>query len=85
MHRPDIGVNLDQVDDTERGGSLSDVKERFGRRLREVRTRVGISQERLAELAGLHRTYVRYFATINCPFTVSAGSCSSTRRGISLA
>jgi transcriptional regulator with XRE-family HTH domain len=37
---------------------LSDVTERFGRRLREVRTRVGISQERLAELAGLHRTYV---------------------------
>lgn len=31
---------------------------RFGQRLREVREKVGISQEKLAELAGLHRTYV---------------------------
>lgn len=31
---------------------------RFGKRLREVRESVGISQERLAELAKLHRTYV---------------------------
>ncbi len=31
---------------------------RFGLRLREVREKVGISQEKLAELAGLHRTYV---------------------------
>jgi transcriptional regulator with XRE-family HTH domain len=37
---------------------LSDVTVRFGKRLREVRTRKGISQEKLAELAGLHRTYV---------------------------
>jgi transcriptional regulator with XRE-family HTH domain len=37
---------------------LSDVTVRFGKRLREVRTRKAISQERLAELAGLHRTYV---------------------------
>jgi transcriptional regulator with XRE-family HTH domain len=37
---------------------LDDVTVRFGRRLREVRTRAGISQEKLAELAGLHRTYV---------------------------
>ena len=27
-------------------------------RLREIRLKKGISQERLAELAGLHRTYV---------------------------
>ena len=33
-------------------------KVRFGKRLREVRTGKGISQEKLAELAGLHRTYV---------------------------
>lgn len=32
--------------------------ERFGNRLREVRQKTGISQESLAELAGLHRTYV---------------------------
>ncbi|MEX2122119.1 MAG: helix-turn-helix transcriptional regulator [Pirellulales bacterium] len=31
---------------------------RFGRKLRDTRLRIGISQERLAELAGLHRTYV---------------------------
>jgi transcriptional regulator with XRE-family HTH domain len=37
---------------------LDDVTVRFGRRLREVRTGKGISQEKLAELAGLHRTYV---------------------------
>ncbi|MBN8628653.1 MAG: helix-turn-helix transcriptional regulator [Planctomycetes bacterium] len=37
---------------------LSDVLVRFGVRLRELRLRAKVSQERLAELAGLHRTYV---------------------------
>jgi transcriptional regulator with XRE-family HTH domain len=37
---------------------VEDVLVRFGEQLRRVRTRQGISQERLAELAGLHRTYV---------------------------
>lgn len=37
---------------------MEDVLVRFGGQLRRVRTRKGISQERLAELAGLHRTYV---------------------------
>jgi ribosome-binding protein aMBF1 (putative translation factor) len=37
---------------------LSDVQVRFGNRLREIRERVGVSQEKLAELAKLHRTYV---------------------------
>ena len=37
---------------------MSDVAGRFGRRLREVRQTCSISQEKLAELAGLHRTYV---------------------------
>jgi transcriptional regulator with XRE-family HTH domain len=37
---------------------LSDVLVRFGKRLREVREEADISQEKLAELAGLHRTYV---------------------------
>jgi ribosome-binding protein aMBF1 (putative translation factor) len=37
---------------------LSDVAVRFGKRLREIREGTGISQEKLAELAGLHRTYV---------------------------
>ncbi|WP_166822541.1 helix-turn-helix domain-containing protein [Thalassoroseus pseudoceratinae] len=35
-----------------------DVRVRFGERLREVRTGHGISQERLAALAELHRTFV---------------------------
>lgn len=33
-------------------------KRRFGDRLREVRTSRGLSQESLAHLAGVHRTYV---------------------------
>ena len=37
---------------------MSDVLVRFGRKLRKVRLKVGVSQEKLAELAGLHRTYV---------------------------
>lgn len=37
---------------------MSDVLVRFGKRLREVRREKGISQEKLADLAGLHRTYV---------------------------
>src|SRR5262245_38684763 len=36
----------------------TDVLTRFGDRLRAVRTRKKLSQERLAEIAGLHRTYV---------------------------
>ena len=35
-----------------------DVRSRFGARLRIVRTKRKISQERLAEMAGLHRTFV---------------------------
>lgn len=37
---------------------MSDLLERFGQKLRQIRERKGISQEKLAELAGLHRTYV---------------------------
>ena len=37
---------------------MADVFVRFGRKLREVRGRTGISQEKLADRAGLHRTYV---------------------------
>ena len=37
---------------------MNDVLIRFGQNLRKIRERVGISQEKLAELAGLHRTYV---------------------------
>ena len=37
---------------------MTDVLERFGLHMRKVRTKAGVSQEKLAELAGLHRTYV---------------------------
>jgi transcriptional regulator with XRE-family HTH domain len=37
---------------------LSDVQVRFGERLRGIRRKKGISQEALAHLSGLHRTYV---------------------------
>lgn len=37
---------------------MANVMVRFGEQMRKVRTRVGVSQEKLAELAGLHRTYV---------------------------
>jgi len=36
----------------------SDIRVRFGRRLRELRKARGLSQEELAFRAGLHRTYV---------------------------
>ena len=37
---------------------MLNVMVRFGIRLREIRERVGVSQEKLADLAKLHRTYV---------------------------
>ena len=37
---------------------MADVQARFGKRVREIREKQEISQERLGELAGLHRTYV---------------------------
>lgn len=37
---------------------MADVMTRFGQRLREIREEAGVSQEKLAEQAGVHRTYV---------------------------
>lgn len=37
---------------------MDDIRARFGVRLRKVRTTKGISQEKLGELAGIHRTFV---------------------------
>lgn len=36
----------------------SDPIKRFGRRVRELRERMGVSQEALATRAGIHRTYM---------------------------
>jgi transcriptional regulator with XRE-family HTH domain len=36
----------------------SSLQRRFGTVLRDFRARAGLSQEQLADLAGLHRTYV---------------------------
>ncbi|MBT3192544.1 MAG: helix-turn-helix transcriptional regulator [Verrucomicrobia bacterium] len=34
------------------------IKKQLGQRVREQRLKAGISQEKLAELTGLHRTYI---------------------------
>lgn len=36
----------------------ADPEKRFGRRVRELRERMGVSQEALATRAGIHRTYM---------------------------
>ncbi len=40
------------------GCSVADIRSRFGARLRQLRTAKALSQEALAEHAGLHRTFV---------------------------
>jgi len=35
-----------------------DIKRQFGKRIKEFRLKKGISQEKLSELSGLHRTYI---------------------------
>ena len=34
------------------------IQQEFGERVKKIRIQKGISQEKLAELAGLHRTYI---------------------------
>ena len=37
---------------------MSDIVKEFGRRVRNYRNKAGLSQEKLAELCGLHATYI---------------------------
>ena len=37
---------------------MNDIKNKFGKKLREIRKEKGISQEQLAFKSGLHRTYI---------------------------
>jgi len=37
---------------------LKAIREHFGHRIRELRSTLGLSQEQLADAAGLHRTYI---------------------------
>lgn len=37
---------------------MSEVVKRFGRRVKYYRTKMGVSQEKFAELCGLHPTYI---------------------------
>lgn len=36
----------------------TDILQKFGNRIRELRKNQGLSQEQLAELTGFHRTYI---------------------------
>lgn len=40
------------------GGVAKNLRVQFGDRVRELRLKKGVSQEALADLAGLHRTYL---------------------------
>ena len=37
---------------------MSDLAKRVGQRIRNYRTQLGLSQEKLAELSGCHPTYI---------------------------
>ena len=37
---------------------MQDIKKRFGKNVRRLRKELGLTQEKVAELAGLHFTYI---------------------------
>lgn len=39
-------------------GGFMDIKEAVGKRVRELRNKLGVSQEEFADLVGLDRTYI---------------------------
>jgi transcriptional regulator with XRE-family HTH domain len=64
---------------------LSDVQKRFGRKLRQLRQPKGISQEKLAQLAGLHRTYVSLVERGACNISLVNIEKLATALGVPLA
>lgn len=46
------------------------IRARFGERVRERRRALGLSQEKLAERAGLHRTYIGSVERGDCNLTL---------------
>ena len=67
------------------GLPVSDVLHRFGKRMRVVRKTKGISQEKLADLAGLHRTYVSLVERGECNISLINIEKLATALQVSLA
>ncbi len=64
---------------------MSDVLLRFGRKLRETRREKGVSQEKLAALAGLHRTYVSLVERGECNISLLNIEKLAAALGVTLA
>lgn len=62
-----------------------DVREAVGRRVRELRLQVGLSQEELATRAGLHRNYAGRVERAEQDVGITALSQLVTALGLSLA